>query len=99
MTTKLSFCVELNHDGYCELKAYDSNGCDIPARKLADFDFEKVNAAISNHDRLVEENKLLREFIVSVGECDTIQSDYRPFVYVRLTNEAKQLLSKLDGKE
>lgn len=76
MTTKLSFCVELNYDGYYELKAYDPNGSEIPARKLADFDFEKLNAAISNHDALVQENKRLREGLsIALLVRDTFKND------------------------
>ena len=61
-------------------------------------DIEKAAAhAINNHDRLVEENKRLREFVKQVADGDTACASLRQYMVHSYIHSAVKILEELEG--
>ena len=70
-------------------------------RGLSSHHCEAIDDAINNHDRLTQENQRLREALMSVIQCDKINTGCEPSIscFHRSIDEAKQLLTELKGGE
>lgn len=55
--------------------------------------------AINNHDRLVEENKRLREFVKRVADGDTACTLLRQYMVHSYIHSAVKILEELEGGE
>lgn len=92
---------------FCDGYLGDDNWDESSLAFFENIEQSKYSAhAINNHDRLVEENRRLREFVKKVSEVDieTLNfetqdgdKDYIEYIDPHISEDALELLSKLDG--
>ena len=89
------FKLPVNYDiDICKVHAIGHNAIEAKVINL-----KVVCHAINNHDRLVEENKRLREFVKRVADGDSACELLRTYMVHSYIHSAVRILEELEGGE